>query len=149
MVQSGRIPPGLLEFEITESTIMVNPMRAMQVLTRLNAMGIPLSIDDFGAGHSSLSYLKKLPVQKIKLDKSFITDSVMDGKDIVIVQSIINMGHSLGLEVIAEGVEDQQTKERLTDLGCDTVQGFHICRPLPPGELTQWLRKSIFEFQKI
>jgi diguanylate cyclase (GGDEF)-like protein len=142
LVQNGSIRPGLLEFEITESMIMVNPMRSMQILTRLNAMGIPLSIDDFGTGHSSLSYLKNLPVQKIKIDKSFILDRFEHQDDAVIVRFIIDMGYKLGLEVVAEGVEDQQTKDRLATLGCGAVQGNHICPPLPAGELSQWLRES-------
>jgi len=142
LVQIGRMPAGLLEFEITESMIMSNPMRAMQILTRLNTMGIPLSIDDFGTGYSSLGYLKKLPVQKIKIDKSFIVDRIEDEDDNVIVQAIINMSHSLGLEVVAEGVEDQLTKDRLSALGCDSAQGYHICRPLPAAEITHWLKGS-------
>jgi diguanylate cyclase (GGDEF)-like protein len=142
LVQSGGVPVGQLEFEITESMIMSNPMRAMQILTRLNTMGIPLSIDDFGTGYSSLGYLKKLPVQKIKIDKSFIVDRIEDKDDNVIVQAIIHMSHSLGLEVVAEGVEDQLTKDRLTALGCDSAQGYHICHPLPAIELTSWLAES-------
>jgi len=141
MVRIGRVPSGLLEFEITESMIMANPMRAIQILTRLNTIGIPLSIDDFGTGYSSLGHLKKLPVQKIKIDKSFIIDRIEHRNDIVIVQAIINMSHRLGLEVVAEGVEDQLTKDRLAALGCDSAQGYHICHPLPADELTQWLKE--------
>jgi diguanylate cyclase (GGDEF)-like protein len=140
-IQAGSIPPGLLEFEITESMIMVNPMRAIEVLTRLNALGIPLALDDFGTGYSSLSYLKKLPVQKIKIDKSFIIDLESKG-DVVIVRSIINMGHSLGLDVVAEGVEDQHTKDLMEALGCDVVQGNHISVPIPSEDLTLWLQGS-------
>jgi EAL domain-containing protein (putative c-di-GMP-specific phosphodiesterase class I) len=142
LIQAGRVPADRLEFEITESMIMSNPLRATQILTRLNTMGIPLSIDDFGTGYSSLGYLKKLPVQKIKIDKSFIVDRIEDEDDNVIVQAIINMSHSLGLDVVAEGVEDQLTKDRLTALGCDLVQGYHICHPLPAGEMTSWLEES-------
>ena len=145
-IQTGLIQPGLLEFEITESMIMVNPSRAIEVLTRLNALGIPLALDDFGTGYSSLSYLKKLPVQKIKIDKSFIIDLESKG-DVVIVRSIINMGHSLGLEVIAEGVEDQYTKDLLEALGCDVVQGNHISHPLSSDDLTNWLRKPRREIE--
>jgi diguanylate cyclase (GGDEF)-like protein len=145
MIRNGRLQAGLLEFEITESMIMANPQRAMQVLARLSAMGIPLSIDDFGRGYSSLRYLKKLPVKKIKIDKSYIIDQVKHEGDVAIVQAIINMGHSLGLEVIAAGVEDQVTQDRLQVLGCDIVQGYHISDPLPAGEFIQWLRKSPWE----
>lgn len=142
LIQAGRVPADRLEFEITESMIMSNPMRAMQILTRLNTMGIQLSIDDFGTGYSSLGHLKKLPVQKIKIDKSFIMDRIEDGDDNIIVQAIINMSHSLGLEVVAEGVEDQLTKDRLTALGCDSAQGYHISHPLPAAEITRWLKES-------
>jgi EAL domain-containing protein (putative c-di-GMP-specific phosphodiesterase class I) len=142
LIRTGRVTPGLLEFEITESMIMANPLRAMQVLTRLNALGIPLAIDDFGTGYSSLGYLKKMPVQKIKIDKSFISDGVEEENSAVIVQSIINMAHSLNLEVIAEGVEDQRTQDRLTAFGCDAVQGYHISHPLPPADFTRWLNDS-------
>ncbi|MBI3812148.1 MAG: EAL domain-containing protein [Nitrospirae bacterium] len=142
LIQTGSMPADKLEFEITESMIMSNPMRATQILTRLNAMGIPLSIDDFGTGYSSLGHLKKLPVQKIKIDKSFIVDRIEDKDDNVIVQAIINMSHSLGLEVVAEGVEDQLTKDRLATLGCDSAQGYHICHPLPAAEMTSWLTES-------
>ncbi|HUK56951.1 MAG TPA: EAL domain-containing protein [Nitrospiria bacterium] len=147
LVQTGGILPGLLGFELTESMIMANPMRAMQILGRLNTMGIPLSIDDFGTGYSSLGYLKKLPVKTIKIDKSFIVDRVENQDDSVIVKSIINMGHSLGLEVIAEGVEDQHTQDRLASLGCDAVQGYHISWPLPSGEMTSWLKESPWGFK--
>jgi len=140
LVQAGRVPAGLLEFEVTESMIMVNPMRAVQVLTRLNTIGIPLAIDDFGTGYSSLGYLKKMPVQKIKIDKSFIVDGLEDKG--VIVESIIHLAHNLGLEVVAEGVEDQRTMDRLATFGCDAAQGYHIGYPIPAGELTSWLRES-------
>jgi diguanylate cyclase (GGDEF)-like protein len=142
LTNSGRMKAGQLGFEFTENMLMANPMRVMRVLNSFSTMGIPLSIDDFGTGHSSLGYLKKLPVQKIKIDKSFIVDRVVDKGDTVIVKSIIDMGHSLGLDVVAEGVEDQSTMNRLTSLGCDAAQGHHICHPLPPAELTPWLKKA-------
>jgi diguanylate cyclase (GGDEF)-like protein len=142
LIRGGRVEPGALEFEITEGIIMANPTRAMQVLGRLNSMGMSLSIDDFGTGYSSLNYLRKLPVQKLKIDKLFIMERVEDEKDVAIVKSIIDMSHNLGLGVVAEGVEDQQTSDRLATLGCDEVQGYHICHPLPPVELSHWLKES-------
>lgn len=144
LVQTGRVPPGLLEFEITESMIMVNPMRAMQVLARLNTLGIPLVIDDFGVGYSSLGYLRRMPVQKIKIDKSFIVEGLEEKGNghSVIVESIIQLAHNLGLEVVAEGVEDQHTMDRLATFGCDAVQGYHICHPLPADGFASWLRES-------
>jgi EAL domain-containing protein (putative c-di-GMP-specific phosphodiesterase class I) len=109
-------------------------------------MGIPLSIDDFGTGYSSLGYLKKLPVQKVKIDKSFVADRIEDPDDHLIVQAIINMSHGLGLEVVAEGVEAQLTQTRLTTLGCDRAQGYHICHPLPSAGITQWLKEPRSSF---
>lgn len=141
LIRTGCVQPALLEFEITERMMMGDPPLSMEVLTRLHAMGFPLVIDDFGTGYSSLSYLKKLPVQKIKIDKSFIVDLENKG-DIVIVHSMINMGHSLGLKVVAEGVEDEFTKNLLDAFGCDVIQGYYISHPLPFGEMTRWLKDA-------
>jgi len=143
LIKASGMPADQLGFEITENMIMSNPMRAAQVLNRLNALGCPLSIDEFGNGHSSLGHLKKLPVQKIKIHKSFIADRIEDEADHVIVQSIIDITHRLGFEVAAEGVENQLTKDRLKALECDSVQGDHICQPLPPVEMTDWLKESL------
>ena len=131
-----------LEFEITESVIMVDPVRALDILTRLNRMGITLSIDDFGTGYSSLAYLKKLPVTAVKIDKSFVMHMTQDPNDAQIVRSTIELAHNLGLKVIAEGVEDQEVWDRLLTLGCDEAQGYYMSRPIPAPELTQWLKKS-------
>ena len=122
-------PASMLELEITESVIMSDPLRSLQVLTRLSKMGLRLAVDDFGTGYSSFSYLRKLPVHEIKIDKSFIDDMVEDG-DEVIVQSTIELAHNLGLTCVAEGVQDQATLERLAKLGCDTAQGDFISPPL-------------------
>jgi EAL domain-containing protein (putative c-di-GMP-specific phosphodiesterase class I) len=129
-----------LELEITESVIMSDPLRSLQVLTRLSRMGLRLAIDDFGTGYSSFSYLRKLPVHEIKIDKSFIDDMSENG-DEVIVQSTIELAHNLGLTCVAEGIQDEATLERLAVLGCDTAQGDFISPPLDGAGLLSWLRQ--------
>jgi EAL domain-containing protein (putative c-di-GMP-specific phosphodiesterase class I) len=133
------VPASLLELEITESTIMVDPKRAMEVLTRLHGMGIALSIDDFGTGYSSLAYLKELPVNELKIDRTFVETMTSNRGDAFIVRSTIDLAHNLRLQVVAEGVEDAETMSELTDLGCNIAQGFHLSRPLPAHEFDQWL----------
>ena len=133
------VPAGLLELEITESTILADPVRAMQILSRLDEMGVRLSIDDFGTGYSSLAYLKRLPVDELKIDKSFILGMDESENDEVIVRSTIDLGRNLGLRVVAEGVESPQAWSRLAQLGCNVAQGYFLSRPVPAQELTQWL----------
>ncbi|HVC07365.1 MAG TPA: EAL domain-containing protein [Solirubrobacterales bacterium] len=133
------VQPGLLELEITESTIMVDPARAMEVLRRLHTMGIALSIDDFGTGYSSLAYLKELPVDELKIDRTFVATMATNKGDAFIVRSTIELAHNLSLQVVAEGVEDEHTMSELTELGCNVAQGFHLSRPLPPQEFASWL----------
>lgn len=134
--------PSWLELEITESTIMDDPVRALEILKRLHAMGVPLAIDDFGTGYSSLGYLKRLPVTSIKIDKSFVKNMVGDDSDAVIVRSTIDLAHNLGLSVVAEGVETSEVWNRLADLGCDVIQGYYVCRPIPYEELERWFLES-------
>ncbi|MHB8415724.1 MAG: putative bifunctional diguanylate cyclase/phosphodiesterase [Acidiferrobacteraceae bacterium] len=145
-VVRGLVDAGLaarwLELEITESMLMVDPAHAMVLLARLDKMGVRLSIDDFGTGYSSLSYLKKLPVRSVKIDKSFVMDMVGDSDDTTIVHSTIDMAHHLGLTVIAEGVENQETWDQLVASGCDEAQGYYMSRPLRADALTEWLRTS-------
>jgi EAL domain-containing protein (putative c-di-GMP-specific phosphodiesterase class I) len=135
-----------LELEITESAVMTEPERALHVLSRLAATGLKLAIDDFGTGYSSLSYLKKLPVHTIKIDKSFVIGMVRDENDAAIVRTSIDLAHNLKLEVIAEGVENEETLKRLTELGCDTAQGNFISRPLSSDELSVWLKQSAWGY---
>ena len=135
------VNPTLLEVEITENTILTDPERTRIVLERLRDLGVRLSIDDFGTGFSSLGQLKRLPVDVLKIDKSFVLNMEHDDNDDVIVRSTIELGHNLGLRVVAEGVETQETWSRLAQLGCDTAQGFFISRPLPRIVLVDWLRK--------
>jgi len=128
-----------LKLEVTESALMTDPERALGCLARLRAIGVETAIDDFGTGHASLSYLKQMPVEEIKLDRSFISDMRTDRNDYTIVRSTIDLAHDLGLRVIAEGVEDQATWDMLVELGCDLAQGYHMSRPLPGADLQQWL----------
>jgi EAL domain-containing protein (putative c-di-GMP-specific phosphodiesterase class I) len=139
LLTSWRLPPGSLELEITESTIMADHRRAQTILSRLSKMGVRLSIDDFGTGYSSLSYLQELPVDAIKIDKSFVMSMQTDPGNATIVQSTVDLGHNLGLEVVAEGVEDMQIYNRLAELGCDFAQGYFLSKPLAADKLTIWL----------
>lgn len=133
---------GRLELEITESSIMADPARALDVLTRLHRMGIPLAIDDFGTGYSSLGYLKRLPVSAVKVDKSFVKNMETDDNDAVIVRSTVELAHNLGLQVIAEGVETSYLWDRLAALGCDAAQGYYMSQPMPADALSKWFVDS-------
>ncbi len=134
------VPPQRLTLEITESALMADPAQAQTILLRLTALGVQLAIDDFGTGYSSLGYLKQLPVDAVKIDKSFVQNmGHTTTKDSAIVRSIIDLGHNLGLAVVAEGVEDQATWQRLRAAGCDVAQGFYMSRPLPAAALECWL----------
>jgi diguanylate cyclase (GGDEF)-like protein len=142
LLEKWNVDPHYLELEITESTIMADPVRAVEVLTRLSEMGIRFSVDDFGTGYSSLAYLKRLPVNELKIDRSFVTNMVNDDNDAIIVRSTIDLGRNLGLQVVAEGVETEEVWESLHGLGCDVAQGYYLSRPVPAEELTPWLRSS-------
>ncbi|MHB8535716.1 MAG: bifunctional diguanylate cyclase/phosphodiesterase [Sulfuricaulis sp.] len=143
-----QISPRWLELEITESAVMTEPERALEVLTRLSTMGLRIAIDDFGTGYSSLSYLKKLPVNTIKIDKSFVIGMGRDENDAAIVRTSIDLAHNLKLEVVAEGVENEETLKRLAELGCDTAQGHYISRPLTADDLALWLKQSSWGITK-
>ncbi len=129
----------MLKLEITESSIVEDPWRTKDVLERLGAMGLRLSVDDFGTGYSSLAYLKRLPIDEIKIDRSFVTAMVAREEDEIIVRSTIDLGRNLGLEVVAEGVETRAIMERLVQFGCDVAQGYYLSRPVPSDELAIWL----------
>ncbi len=133
------VAPAAVMLEITESGLMADPHRALDTVKRFRELGVKLSIDDFGTGYSSLAYLKKLPVNEVKVDRTFVFNMIEDEKDDQIVRATINLGHSFGLAVSAEGVEDQETLDRLKGYGCDTVQGFFFSKPLPPHELVEWI----------
>ncbi len=133
------VPAGMLVLEITESSVMADPARTIGVLQRLAGMGVGVSVDDFGTGYSSLSYLSRLPVDEIKIDKSFVQGMLRDRNDSVIVETIVDLGASLGLRVVAEGVEDEATWDRLAGLGCAVAQGYFLSRPVAAAALTRWL----------
>jgi len=137
-----QLPAEFLELEITESAIMVNPDRAGRTLDAVNALGVGLSIDDFGTGYSSLAYLKRLPVQALKIDYSFVISMLTDQQDEIIVNSTINLAHNLGLKVVAEGVEEEALLDKLEAMGCEMAQGYFIARPMPVSQVDAWLRDS-------
>lgn len=134
-----KVPARYLFLELTESAVMADPLHAMEILTLLSNKGVLLSVDDFGTGYSSLAYLKKLPVDEIKIDKSFVMDMIVDSNDSAIVRSIIDLAHNMSLKVVAEGVESQEIMQHLSTLGCDIAQGYFFSRPLPPEEFMRQL----------
>ncbi len=133
------LTPEALELEITESMLMSDPDRSLITLTRLNQLGVGLSVDDFGTGYSSLANLRRLPIDELKIDRSFVSPMLSDESDLIIVRSTINLGHDLGLKVVAEGVEDEETLNRLANLGCDLAQGYHFSKPLPAEPFNDWI----------
>jgi diguanylate cyclase (GGDEF)-like protein len=135
------VPASRLTVEVTESTIMADPKRALQVLGALRAMGVSLAVDDYGTGYSSLSYLRRIEADELKIDKSFVMQMGLDDNSAIIVRSTIELGHSLGLTVTAEGVEDRITHETLQRLGCDRVQGYYHSRPLSGPAMEAWLNE--------
>jgi len=136
------VDPRFLKIEITESSIMADPAHALALLSMLQSMGVRLSVDDFGTGYSSLTHLRELPIDEIKIDKSFVTNMTRSEPDAAIVRTVIDLAHNLGKQVCAEGVEDADTRWMLEDLGCDLAQGFWIARPMPADELMQWLTET-------
>jgi diguanylate cyclase (GGDEF)-like protein len=139
LLAAYRLPPEMLSLEITESSVMADVPRALPVLRELADGGSSLSVDDFGTGYSSLAYLRQLPVSEVKIDKSFVRDMGTDESDVAIVSTIIGLARQLGLSVVAEGVEDEGSRDRLIELGCDVAQGYLFSRPLPPDRLDAWL----------
>jgi EAL domain-containing protein (putative c-di-GMP-specific phosphodiesterase class I) len=144
LLAEHEIPPGSLTLEITEGQVMDDPNRTVAVLGRLSATGVQLSIDDFGTGYSSLGYLKRLPVDEMKIDKSFVTHLATDPADAAIVRSTVELARHLGLRLVAEGVEDRQTWDRLAAIGCDIAQGYFLGRPMPAADLATRLHATPF-----
>ena len=149
---AGPTPPGPLELEITESAFLSDPDAAVVVLSRFGARGVRMAIDDFGTGYSSLTLLKRLPVHAVKVDKSFVVQMHTDSRDASIVETVIGLSHTLGLEVVAEGVETQESAQHLARLGCDYAQGWHFGAPQPAADITavlladeQWASRGQFE----
>ncbi|MHB1571414.1 MAG: putative bifunctional diguanylate cyclase/phosphodiesterase [Solirubrobacteraceae bacterium] len=140
LLTAHSLPPEALQLEITESMIMSDPDRALATVSRLSALGVRLSVDDFGTGYSSLANLRRMPIDELKIDRSFVSPMLRDESDLIIVRSTINLGHDLGLNVIAEGVEDSATLQQLAKLGCDLAQGYHVSRPMPAEAFNAWLR---------
>ncbi len=136
------VRPEEITLEITESALMVDPTQARAVLAELTALGVRVAIDDFGTGYSSLSHLKQLPVDEVKIDQSFIRGMETAPKDMAIVRSVIELGHNLGVAVVAEGVEDEAAWDHLHTLDCDEAQGYYLSRPLPVTALEQWMKGS-------
>ncbi|MFJ6699120.1 putative bifunctional diguanylate cyclase/phosphodiesterase [Streptomyces sp. NPDC091272] len=133
------VPAGSLQLEITEHVLLEDPQRAADTLAGLTGHGVKMSLDDFGTGYSSLVHLRRLPVSELKIDRSFVARLAVDTEDASIVRCTVDLAHSLGLLVVAEGVEDDETWERLRDLGCDAVQGWLVAAAMPPDEATAWL----------
>ena len=138
-LDSCELPGSCLTFEITESAIISDPAGTRDVIERLKELGVGIAIDDFGTGYTSLAYLARLPITQLKIDRSFVINMDRNADDAAIVRSIITLGHDLGLEVVAEGVETEDAHDTLARLGCDTIQGYWFSRPLPPAEIGAWL----------
>ncbi|GAA2330186.1 EAL domain-containing protein [Saccharopolyspora halophila] len=138
-LQRHDIPPELLTLELTESSVMADRERSLPVLRRLHTMGVVLAVDDFGTGYSSLAYLRHLPVDEVKIDKSFVLGMGTDLSDLAVVRTIVELGHSLDLAVVAEGVEDDISRDQLVGMGCDVAQGYLLSRPLPEERFEAWL----------
>jgi len=135
----ARVPPDRLVLEITESQLMSDPVVALEAMERVTALGVRISVDDFGTGYSSMSHLRRLPIDEIKIDQSFVLDMTRNESDRAIVRSIIELGHNLGLHVVAEGVEDNETLRALVDMGCDRVQGFLLAAALAADDVPSWV----------
>jgi predicted signal transduction protein with EAL and GGDEF domain len=139
LLDADLLPPEALVLELTEGSIMTESRRSLSVLTAIDEMGVRLSIDDFGTGYSSLSHLRRLPISEIKIDRMFIADLAVDEHDEAIVRTTIDLGHHLGLKVVAEGAESLESMRHLRDLGCDVAQGFVISRPRSQASFESWL----------
>ena len=135
------IEPDRLVLEITETTLMPDRKRSVAVLERLRQLGVRLSIDDYGTGHTALAYLRDFSVDELKIDRSYINSMLSDARTLAIVESTVSMGRQLGVLVVAEGVEHVAEVEALTRCGCDVVQGYLLCAPLPAEALTRWMRE--------
>jgi EAL domain-containing protein (putative c-di-GMP-specific phosphodiesterase class I) len=135
LLNEAGVEASRLELEITEGVIMADPVRVGEVLEQLREVGVKLAIDDFGTGYSSLAYLKELPVDVLKIDRSFVSNLTEETRDAAVVHSAVELAHSLGLGVVAEGVEDEATYEALRRLGCDFVQGYYIAKPAPARDV--------------
>ena len=134
--------PASLILEVTEGAMMTNPKKSMEILNEFHQLGFGVSIDDFGTGYSSLAYLKNLPADEIKIDKSFVMNMENNKKDESIVKAAVDLGHTLGLKSVAEGVNNEKALDILTEMGCDYAQGYYLAKPMPCDDLIQWIQDS-------
>jgi EAL domain-containing protein (putative c-di-GMP-specific phosphodiesterase class I) len=141
LLERHDVPASVLCLEVTESSVMAEPRRAIAALESLQDLGVTIAVDDFGTGHSSLAYLKQLPVGEIKIDKSFVMNMSHDVTDAAIVDTVLSLARNLGVDVVAEGVEDEASADRLQAMGCPAAQGYLFARPMPAEEMLTWLRK--------
>jgi diguanylate cyclase (GGDEF)-like protein len=139
LLDAWDVPPGYITMELTESSLLTDSGRSIGVLDRLAKVGVSLSIDDFGTGYSSMKYLRRLPIDELKIDRSFVMQMLVDSNDFTIVHATAALGKNLGLRVVAEGVEDRDTFDKLAEMGCDEAQGYYIARPMSAVEFTRWL----------
>jgi EAL domain-containing protein (putative c-di-GMP-specific phosphodiesterase class I) len=142
LLEQHRCKAEWLVLEITETAIVDDPAQAQSNIDRLHAQGCRISIDDFGTGYSSLAYLKRLRVDELKIDKSFVIGMAADPSDAVIIRSTIDLGHNMGLKVVAEGVETEAALKQLKAMGCDLAQGYLMSRPLPAADLVKWIAET-------
>jgi EAL domain-containing protein (putative c-di-GMP-specific phosphodiesterase class I) len=140
VLQATGLPARQLELELTESHLMDNPAAAQRQVAALKDLGVQIAIDDFGTGYSSLAYLKRFAIDKLKVDQSFVQGMLDDGADAAIVHAVIALGHTLGLKVVAEGVENLPTAQTLSALGCDELQGYCFSRPLAVPDFAAWVQ---------
>ena len=147
LLDKWQVDPRFLKIEITESSIMADPAHALAILSMLQSMGVRLSVDDFGTGYSSLTHLRELPIDEIKVDKSFVMGMSTSDADAAIVRTVVDLGHNLGKQVCAEGVEDEETWFRLREMRCDLAQGYWISRPVSASDLMAWLVDSCWGLQ--
>jgi predicted signal transduction protein with EAL and GGDEF domain len=143
------LPAELLTLELTESSIMSDTSRSLGLLEELRGLGIQLSVDDFGTGYSSLTYLRRFPFTEVKVDRSFVMRMAIDNDDAVIVKSIIDLAANLGLQVVAEGIEDRATWTLLEQQGCNLGQGYYLARPMPTADFTEWLRQRVDRTKRV
>jgi len=142
LLQRWDARPDLLRLEMTETVLAADPERALQTMDSLRAMGVHIALDDFGIGYSSLAYLNRLPLDEIKIDRSFVIGMIDDESSATIVRATVELGHGLGYAVVAEGVENAETRQRLTALGCDAIQGFLVAHPMPADQTAEWIGKA-------
>ena len=140
LLNRHQLPPSLLTLELTETGFIEDPRRAVLMLDALAALGVGLSIDDFGTGYSSLSHLARMPVDEMKIDRSFVQSLESDAEFATVLRSAIDMGHGLGLKVVAEGIESSSVANRLRDFGCDVAQGYFYAKPMPLDAFATWMK---------